>query len=124
MDRTPILPPADARWIGLLSSDTVVREGSVSILLAEAYAAGQRAKAKQPLPDWPRLMPADLAAQYLSVSKSAFAKLAIRPVIVAGKKRYDRAALDQLVQTLAPAGGTAAADEHWLDKLDANDSDG
>lgn len=64
-------------------------------------------------PDWPRLMAAELAAQYLSVPASAVPSLGVPAVDVGYGLRYDRTALDAWVDR---AGGPTGVAEAWKDE--------
>lgn len=50
------------------------------------------------MPDWPRLMPRLLAAAYVGISPSHFdGHCPIEPILWAGKKLWDRRALDEWI---------------------------
>lgn len=71
------------------------------------------------LPDWPRRMDADLAARYLSVSKTTFlsrvAKKAYPAPMREGKRvLWDRRLLDRFVDAQFGITGNAASDT-WDD---------
>ena len=53
------------------------------------------------LPDWPRLMRIELAAQYIGVSMSTFRNLAITPQNIGACVVYDRHSLDRFADHLA-----------------------
>lgn len=64
------------------------------------------------LPNWPRLMPADLACRYVGWSRNGFlrrvGKTWPEPVRLGGKVLWDIKALDEVVDRLA--GGRAKSD--------------
>lgn len=54
------------------------------------------------LPDWPRLMPIDLAAAYLGISAGTFQTWGIAPTETPGRRvLYDRRSLDLFADRLA-----------------------
>lgn len=53
------------------------------------------------LPDWPRLMAAELAADYLGVSASTFRTLGIVPLNIGRRVLWDRVSLDIYVDRIS-----------------------
>ncbi len=60
------------------------------------------------LPNWPRLMPADLACRYVGWSRNGFLRRVgetwPEPVRLGGKVLWDRKALDEAVDRLVGSG--------------------
>lgn len=63
------------------------------------------------LPNWPRLMPADLACRYVGFSRTAFllrvGDVWPEGIKVKGKRLWDRQALDAAVDQLAGKGAVS-----------------
>jgi predicted DNA-binding transcriptional regulator AlpA len=58
------------------------------------------------LPDWPAAMRRELAAQYLDISVAAFTREVFvgavpKPILLGGKERWSRAAIDEALVSLA-----------------------
>ena len=60
------------------------------------------------LPDWPRLMPADLACRYVGWSRNGFLRRVGQtwpaPIRLGGKVLWDRKGLDEAVDRLVGSG--------------------
>ncbi|HEX8553640.1 MAG TPA: hypothetical protein VF695_02930 [Sphingomonas sp.] len=57
--------------------------------------------ARPALPDWPRLMSTDVAAQYLGISATTFRSLDVCPINIGSKPLWDRRSLDLYADRLA-----------------------
>lgn len=81
-----------------------------------------RPKDYSSLPDWPRLMSADLACRYVGYSRNGFLKRVGKtwpePIRLGGKVLWDRKALDEAIDRLS-LGAEPLADpfEKALDRL-------
>lgn len=53
------------------------------------------------LPDWPRLMGIDLAAEYLGIGETTFRALGIVPIHIGRRQVWDRQSLDLFADRLA-----------------------
>jgi hypothetical protein len=73
-----------------------------------------------PLPHWPRLLGAELAARYVGVSRSSFlaqvGRLWPRPKRIGRRVLFDRIELDKTVDDLANEG--SRSDDLYLRALD------
>lgn len=58
------------------------------------------APAKIPLPDWPRLMPVELAAQYLGIGPTTLREKGPQPKRLGKRVLYDRLDLDRWADAL------------------------